>query len=167
MYHNPSLRPGLAALVEFLMDRIYSGRSIAKIYDHAAVHGTLAGCLDLEPEHEADAEVAFVDALPAISADDPAWDDAGVYTDVESLLEPREAVPTRRPWSIESDREADRRRFEADPELAAIIRDEPEPARVYADCLPPGPISGGAPADDDSARWRSRRRDPSLRSPTA
>jgi hypothetical protein len=83
-YRNPTLRPGLAALVALLMERNYSGRMVGKVYDFAAVHGTLAGSM-IEPEDEAAAEAAFVDALPAIDFDSPVWgSDEGLDVDAGS-----------------------------------------------------------------------------------
>src|SRR3954465_5441023 len=85
LYRNPSLREGLAALVEVLMNRHYSGHAIGRIFDHVAVHGTVAGSI-IEPEDEQEAETAFVDALPALGFDSPAWDrDQSVWLDAELL----------------------------------------------------------------------------------
>jgi hypothetical protein len=71
-YRNPTLRPGLAALVEFLMGRNYSSHAIARVFDFVACNGTLEGSM-VEPGDMDAAERAFVDALPAIDFDDPAW----------------------------------------------------------------------------------------------
>jgi hypothetical protein len=73
MYRNDQLRPALAAMTDVLIDRIYSGESITRILAHAEAEGTLAGCNWLMPEDEAEAEAAFVDALPAIDYDSPSW----------------------------------------------------------------------------------------------
>jgi hypothetical protein len=71
-YRNPTFRPALAALVEFLMGRNYSGHMVGRIFDFAAVHGTLEGSM-IEPEDMEAAESTFVDNLPEIPFDNPAW----------------------------------------------------------------------------------------------
>jgi hypothetical protein len=71
-YRNPTFRPGLAALVELLMGRNYSSHAIGRIFDFVACNGTLEGSL-VEEEDMADAEAAFVDALPAIPYDNEVW----------------------------------------------------------------------------------------------
>jgi hypothetical protein len=55
------------------MSRDYSTLARWRIYDHVAVHGTLAGSA-IEPGDEAAAEAAFVDALPAVEPDSDCWD---------------------------------------------------------------------------------------------
>src|SRR5262249_12797393 len=74
-YRNPQLRPGLAALVEFLMDGDYSSHAIGRICDFVACNGTLEGSL-VDPEDMAEAEAIFVDALPPLDFDSPAWGSA-------------------------------------------------------------------------------------------
>jgi hypothetical protein len=46
----------------------------------------------IEPQDEAAAEDAFVEALDAVPGDSAAWDRPDAFIDVESLLEPRGAV---------------------------------------------------------------------------
>jgi hypothetical protein len=91
LYRNPAYRPGLAALVAWLLDQRYSSHAIARIESHVAVHGTLAGSM-IEPDDEAAAEEAFVEGLDAVPGDSDAWDRPDAFLDVESLLEPRGAV---------------------------------------------------------------------------
>jgi hypothetical protein len=148
MYCNPALRPGLAALVAWLLDQRYSSHAIGRIEGHVAVHGTLAGSM-IEPEDEAAAEEAFAEGLDAVSADSAAWDRPDAFIDVESLLEPRRAVAAEPPAEDRSI-----------PAGAAIMPPE-------LDDDPPGiaPISGGAPepfepspADwEDYHRWSEER----------
>jgi hypothetical protein len=71
-YRNPTFRPGLAALVEFLMGRDYTSHAIGRIFDFVACNGTLEGSL-IEAEDMADAEAVFVDAMPPIDFDNPVW----------------------------------------------------------------------------------------------
>jgi hypothetical protein len=93
-YRNPQLRPGLAALVAFLMDRRYDCSPVRwTIYDHVAVNDTLEGSL-IEPEDMAEAEAVFVDALPEVAADADAWDRQDVLFDSSML-----AAGTH-PWPI-------------------------------------------------------------------
>jgi hypothetical protein len=80
-YRNPQLRPGLAALVDFLMGRDCSSYAIGRIFDFVACNGTLEGSL-VEQEDMADAEQVFVDALPAVDVKSPAW---GSDDDLEDL----------------------------------------------------------------------------------
>ena len=95
MYRDPAFRPGLAALVEFLVARNYSAHAVGRIFDHVATTGTVAGAEPLDAEDEAGAEAAFVDALPAISFDAEAWDRPDAFIDAESLLaaSPRRRIP--------------------------------------------------------------------------
>jgi hypothetical protein len=142
MDRNPALRPGLAALIGWLLDHSYSSHMIGRIEGHAAVHGTLAGSL-IEPEDEPAAEEAFISALPVVGNDSPAWDDPSVFLDAETLLAggyvhvPLEAlVPP-----------------ELEPEpFAPSEEDEAFLAALEAAAVPP--VSGGAPAgptDEDLA----------------
>jgi hypothetical protein len=95
LHRNPTFRPALAALVAFLMERGYTSTAIGKVFDFAATQGTLAGCEWLDPEDEAAAEEAFVDALPALDPASEAWDrDTSVIFDVEMLAE------GNHPWPI-------------------------------------------------------------------
>jgi hypothetical protein len=96
MYRNPALRPGLAALVAWLLEQRYSSHAIGRIEGHVAVHGTLAGSM-IDPEDEAAAEEAFVGGLDAVPGDSDAWGRPDTFLDVESLLEPRGAVAIEPP----------------------------------------------------------------------
>jgi hypothetical protein len=86
-YRNDTFRPGLAALVAFLMERDYSSHSIGRIFDFVACNGTLEGSL-VELEDMAETERTFVDALPAIDFDNPCWGgpDSEDIDDVDAIL---------------------------------------------------------------------------------
>jgi hypothetical protein len=141
-YRNPQLRRGLAALVEFLMERGYDNSVIRwSIYDHVAIHGTLAGSL-IEPEDEADAEAVFVAALPEVPFDSEAWDHDEVFLDVAMLIE------QTHPFPLPDEPDAP----DASPFLAF------PGIRPLAERMTLPPIAGGAPeptAEDlaDYARW--------------
>jgi hypothetical protein len=128
MYRNPALRPGLVALVAWLLEQRYSSHAIGRIERYVAVHGTLAGSL-IEPEDEAAAEEAFVEALDAVPSDSDAWDRPDAFLDVESLLDPRSAVGVEPPAGDRSI-----------PPDAAIV-----PPELDDDLPCVTPISGGAP----------------------
>jgi hypothetical protein len=102
-HRNDTFRPALAALVEVLMRRNYTSHMIGRIFDHAAVHGTLAGAPGLDPADEAAVEEAFVDNLPELPADSEAWGrNQDVLFDVEMLLE------GNHPWPLVQDCDDDR-----------------------------------------------------------
>ncbi len=133
-YRNPQLRPGLAALIEFLMDRGYDCSPVRwAIYEHAATRGTLEGS-PIDPEDMAAAEACFVDALEPVPSDSPAWDDPAVYLDAESLLE-ADAGPDGDHDAPDADPHA---RF---PGIATL-----------AERRGPAPMSGGSPEDLDGDR---------------
>jgi hypothetical protein len=135
-YRNPQLRPGLAALVEFLMERDYSSHAIGRIFDFAACNGTLEGSL-IEPDDMADAEAAFVDNLPALDYHNPAW---GSDEDLEDLDVPPISDGPDAP-------DADPRiRF---PGIASL-----------AERMAPPPIAGGSPEPyvPTEADWEDYRR---------
>lgn len=137
-YANPCHEPALAALGDWLTNNHYSAWAMTRIVAHVRRTGELAGAVALElldPTDEAAATEVYCENLPEVPESSPAWDDPAVYLDVASLVE-RDGV-------------ADRRRLAADPELAAIIREDPELTRAYADCLPP--VAGGAPAGPSEA----------------
>lgn len=92
IHHNPALLPGMVALTEYLWGRGYPQRAYSRIVAYAGIDGTPTGCPGLRPEDEGPATESFVDALPDAPDDDPAWGNPSVFIDVESLLEPREAV---------------------------------------------------------------------------
>jgi hypothetical protein len=139
LYRNPAYRPGLAALVGWLLEQRYSSHAIGRIEGHVAVHGTLAGSM-IEPEDEAAAEEAFVEALDAVPGNSDAWDRPDAFLDVESLLEPRGAVPDEPPAGDRSI-----------PPDAVIM---PPELDDYLPCVTP--ISGGAPEpfQPSEADWR-------------
>jgi hypothetical protein len=84
---NPALRPGIDALSFWLAEQRYSTHAIGRILAHAATEGTPTGSPYLDPEDEAGATDAFVDALAPVPCDSLAWDDPGVYLDAESIRE--------------------------------------------------------------------------------
>lgn len=144
-YRNPQFKPGLDALVLFLMERDYTTLARWHIYDHVAVHGTMAGCAYLDPADEAAAEEAFVDALPALPLDSDAWDrDESVIFDAELL------AAGNHPWPIPVV-SADDDRLGPDDEWPNL--DSLAAAAALEDLALP-PIAGGAPerTDDDIDR---------------
>jgi hypothetical protein len=99
-----------------------------RIIRHATAAGTLAGS-EIDPEDEAAAEEAFVEALDAVPGDSDAWDRPDAFLDVESLLEPRRAVGVEPP--------AEDRTIPADAVLM--------PPELEEDVLGLPAIAGGAP----------------------
>jgi hypothetical protein len=145
-YRNPQFRPGLAALVAFLMGRDYASTAIGKVFDFAATQGTLAGCEWLDPEDEAAAEEAFVDALPELDLTSDAWDrDTSVIFDVAMLAADVHPLP----FGDGPDAP------DADPMLAF------PGARPLAERLGIPPVSGGAPEPEpftpSEEDWRDYR----------
>jgi hypothetical protein len=137
LYRNPSLKPGLAALVGWLLDHHYSSHAIGRIENFVAVHGTLAGSM-VDPEDEAAAEEAFVAALPEVAGDSPAWDREDIFMDVELL------AAGIHPWPIPAVGDDDR--MEPDDFAAAALEDLALP-----------PVAGGSPDDESEpseADWR-------------
>jgi hypothetical protein len=140
-YRNPAYRPGLAALVGWLLDHSYSSHAIGRIEAHVATTGTLAGSM-IEPEDEAGAEEAFTAALPAVDLDSDAWDrDTGVLFDVAMLAE------GNHPWPIVGGPDDDR---DFDAAMAAL-----EDLPTANGWTPLPPVSGGAPLDGDRADFES------------
>src|SRR6185312_6133526 len=139
-YRNPTFKPGLDALVALLMGRNYSGHAIGRVYDHVAVHGTLEGSM-VEPEDMADAESAFVDALPAIDFDSPVWGgdfDAALEADDDAMPLP-ELPDVRDPGDWPSEAQL----------IAAEAPDGAIVARKMIDAgVLPMPVSGGSPDDE-------------------
>jgi hypothetical protein len=146
MDRNPALRPGLAALVGFLMDEDYSTHAIDRVLGHVGATGCLAAAEYLDPEDEEAATEAFVDALAAVPYGAEAWDKPDVYIDAESILE---AI--------------DRRRIPRDailipPELEPEYEPTAEDLAEYGHYLEGldreqvaamvAPIAGGGPDDD-------------------
>jgi hypothetical protein len=138
LYRNPALKPGLAALVGWLLDHHYSSHAIGRIENFVAVHGTLAGSM-IDPEDEPAAEETFCAALPAVPLDSAAWDrDSGVLFDVELLSR------GIHPWPIPAVGDDDR--AEPDDFAAAALEDLALP-----------PVAGGSPDDESEpseADWR-------------
>ena len=148
LYRNPQLRPGLAALVAFLMERDYTSHAIGKVFDHAAVNGTPTGSPYLDAEDEAGAEAAFVDALEPVPFDSPAWDGEVMCLDAGMLAE------GNHPWPIPTRPEDDDdRTIPPDAELVP-----PEVLELAAAGL--APIAGGAPEPfiPSAADWEDYRR---------
>jgi hypothetical protein len=147
LYRNPAPRPGLAALVGWLLEQRYSSHAIGWIESHVAVHGTLAGSL-MEPEDEAAAEEAFVEGQDAVPGDSDAWNRPDACIDVESLLEPRRAAavePRAGDRSIPADAAI------MPPELTDDLDDDL--ARLVAE----HPVPAAPPAShDDPAAWPDR-----------
>jgi hypothetical protein len=132
LHRNPQLKPGLDALVVFLMERDYSSIIRWAIYDHVAIHGTLAGSL-IDPEDEADAEAVFVDNLPELDITSEAWDrDTAITLDIELLQAGRHPYPIGDP---DDGPDAP----DANPHLRF------PGARTVAERLGLPPIAGGAP----------------------
>jgi hypothetical protein len=99
MARNPALRPGLAALAEFLRDKDYSTHAIDRVLGHVGATGCLATAAYLDREDEAEATEVFIGALPEVPDDSQAWSKPDVFIDVESLIEalarrriPRDAI---------------------------------------------------------------------------
>jgi hypothetical protein len=84
---DPALRPGLGALYVWLMvEKNYHQHAREQVIRRVAATGTFEGAAYLDPEDRAEAEEVLTDALHLVSFDSPAWDDPGVYLDVESIL---------------------------------------------------------------------------------
>jgi hypothetical protein len=86
MDRNPALRPGLDALVGFLIDKDYTAHAVAHILGHVGATGCLATAEYLDREDEEAATEAFVEALPGVPYDAEAWARPDVYLDAESIL---------------------------------------------------------------------------------
>ena len=146
IHRNPTLRPGLAALVEFLVDHHYSARAILAIEGFTAVNGTPTGCEHLEPDDEAGATDAFTDALEPVLGDSPAWDDPGVFLDLDSLLEPRGTCPIGPPDGFDEALATFEARHPVRDPLPSSFR-SPDDWRQLGGDFPeiPTPIRGGSP----------------------
>jgi hypothetical protein len=91
---DPALRPGLGALYVWLMvEKNYHQHAREQVIRHVAATGTLEGAAYLDPEDRAEAEEVFVGALEPVPLDSPAWDDPGVYLDIESILQAARGIP--------------------------------------------------------------------------
>jgi hypothetical protein len=91
---DPALRPELGALYVWLMvEKNYHQHAREQVIRHVVATGTLEGAAYLDPEDRAEAEEVFTDTLAPVRFDSPAWDDPGVYLDVESLLESASGIP--------------------------------------------------------------------------
>ena len=89
LHRNPALLPGAAALMAWLLEQNYSQVIREAIGRHVHTHGELAGAVAaglLDREDEATATEVFIDALPDVPADSPAWEVPDVILDVELLL---------------------------------------------------------------------------------
>jgi hypothetical protein len=137
LYCNPALRPGLAALAEWLRERDYSAYAAERVLGHVAATGCLATAAYLDREDEEAATEAFVAALPDVAGDSPAWDRDDVFLDVEMLR----AGTHPAPFGPEPDGPDD-----GDRSIPAGTVLVPPVLEDMAAALPP--ISGGSPDDD-------------------
>jgi hypothetical protein len=87
LHRNPTLRPGLAALVEWLMDSDFNAHAIGRIFDYVAVQGTPTGCPELPAEDEAPATAVFCDGLDAVPYSSDAWTHDDVFLDAQMLAD--------------------------------------------------------------------------------
>jgi hypothetical protein len=87
LHRNPSLRPGLAALVEWLTEGDYTAHAIGRILDHTAVEGTPTGAPCLDPADEYGASSVFCDALDLVPYSADAWSFDDVYLDARMLAD--------------------------------------------------------------------------------
>src|SRR5262245_66219369 len=101
MIVNPSFRPGLAALAEWLREHCYSAFACERVLNHVAATGCLASATYLDREDEGEATEVFVSALPEVPADSERWDRPDAFLDVAMLLDgthpPRSGPSRRRP----------------------------------------------------------------------
>jgi hypothetical protein len=141
LHRNPALRPGLAALVSWLLESDYNAHCIGRIFDYTAVEGTPTGCPELDPTDEYGANSVFCDALDLVPYNAPAWDHDDVFLDAELLAAGTHPFPMPEPPDAPDD--GPHARF---PGVRALPR-----------------ISGGSPAAepftpsqadwDDYSRW--------------
>jgi hypothetical protein len=115
MFVKPSLRPGVAALAEWLRDHGYSAFATERVLNHVAVTGCLASAEYLDREDEEAATEVFIDALPEVAGDSPAWDREDVFLDAEMLAD------NVHPWPIPTVGDDDR--TEPDDFAAAALED--------------------------------------------
>jgi hypothetical protein len=140
MFVKPALRPGVAALAEWLRSHEYSAFARERILNHVAATGCLASATYLDREDEEAATEAFVAALPEV-ADGAAWDREDVFLDAEMLADGSHPLGP----------------FGTEPDEATLISHEAPDGRHVArkmignGALPP-PIAGGAPTPTDSDR---------------
>lgn len=93
LHRNPALRPGLAALVEWLIEGSYSAHAIGRIFDYTAVEGTPTGCPELAPEDEYGASSVFCDGLDLVPYSADAWHFDDVFLDARMLAEGTHPFP--------------------------------------------------------------------------
>jgi hypothetical protein len=139
LYLNPSLLPGVVSVMAWLAERGYSAAYREVIGRH--VHRTgelagavLAGLLDREDEHTA-TEI-FVEALPDLDDESPAWDREDVLIDVELALAGRHPLP----FTVEPPDAPDAHWRHPYADVAGLA------AAALEDL--PLPISGGSPESD-------------------
>lgn len=82
---NPSLAIALDDLASILRDYHYSEHAVGRIVAYTARQGTPSGCPELDPEDECDAEAVYVEGLPEVPMDSPAWDREDAFLVVEWL----------------------------------------------------------------------------------
>lgn len=137
---NPSLLPGSAALMGWLLGQDYAQHYREAIGRYAARHGELAGAVQLgllDREDEETAEWIFVESLPEVPYDDPAWDRPDVFLDVAALADGSHPVPF------------------GEPDEATLIGHEaPDGRHVARKMLDAGilPVAGGSPTPTEADR---------------
>jgi hypothetical protein len=147
MLVNPALLPGSAALMGWLLASDYAQHYREAIGGHAARHGELAGAVALgllDREDEETAEWIFVESLPEVPYDDPAWDREDVFLDAGMLAD------GTHPWPIPTTGDDDRTEpdgpEDGDRSIPADAVLVPPDLEAIAAALKP--IAGGAPDDD-------------------
>lgn len=176
----------LAALQAWLMDQHYSQHATEQIVAWTEFEGTPTGSPYLDREDEATANEVFIEAMPLVRHTSNDWDDAGIWIDLDTLLEAGRpaGIPVEDlvPPELDPEEDAaivagwgespsiDPEPYEPTPEdelayAAWQAAGEPsidpgpsEPAESFeaAAAVPP-PISGGAPAGPTAEDWADYR----------
>jgi hypothetical protein len=115
LYCNPALRPDVAALAEWLRERSYSAYAAERVLNQVAATCCLATAAYLDREDEAEATEVFIEALPEVAGDSPAWDRDDMFLDAALLAD------GTHPWPIPT--VADDDRTEPDDFAAAALED--------------------------------------------
>jgi hypothetical protein len=90
---NPQVAVALEQLGLLLDDYHYSAYAKARILAYTAREGTPTGCRYLDREDEHDAEMVFVDSLPAVPFDSAAWDREDTFLDARMLAADTHPLP--------------------------------------------------------------------------